>query len=85
MYLAGIPDHKDRIETFSMADSFQVIPGNDQNTSPINQKTAGSKVERTSKLMFYGSRRHLKSFQVTFCVDLFTRMSSHIPGEKSGI
>ena len=26
----------------------QVIPGNDQNTSPTNQKTAGSKLERTS-------------------------------------
>ena len=26
----------------------QAIPGNDQNASPINQKTAGSKLERTS-------------------------------------
>ena len=26
----------------------QVVPGNDQNTSPTNQKTAGSKLERTS-------------------------------------
>ena len=27
---------------------FQVIPGNDQNTPPTNQKTAGNKLERTS-------------------------------------
>ena len=38
---------------------FQVILGNDQNTSLTNQKTSGSKLERKSWLMFYGSRRHL--------------------------
>ena len=27
---------------------IQVIPGNDQNTSPTNQKTAESNLERTS-------------------------------------
>ena len=27
---------------------FQVILGNDQNTSPTNKKTAGSRLERTS-------------------------------------
>ena len=27
---------------------YQVIPGNDQNASPTNQKTAGSKLARTS-------------------------------------
>ena len=27
---------------------YQVIPGNDQNMSPTNQKTAESKLERTS-------------------------------------
>ena len=27
---------------------FQAIPGNDQNASPTNQKTAGRKLERTS-------------------------------------
>ena len=27
---------------------YQVIPGNDQNTSPTNQKTAGGYLERTS-------------------------------------
>ena len=27
---------------------LQVVPGNDQNTSPTNQKTAGSNLERTS-------------------------------------
>ena len=27
---------------------YQVIPGNDKNTSPTNQKTAGSELERTS-------------------------------------
>ena len=28
--------------------SFQAIPGNDQNASPTNQKTAGRKPDRTS-------------------------------------
>ena len=28
--------------------TFQAIPGNGQNASPTNQKTAGSKLERTS-------------------------------------
>ena len=28
--------------------AIQAIPGNDQNASPTNQKTAGSKLERTS-------------------------------------
>ena len=28
--------------------SYQVIHGNDQNTPPTNQKTAGSNLERTS-------------------------------------
>ena len=27
---------------------YQAIPGNDQNASPTNQKTAGSKLDRTS-------------------------------------
>ena len=31
-----------------LADHNQVIPGNDQNTSPTNQKTTGSKLGRTS-------------------------------------
>ena len=48
-----------------------MIPGNDQNMSPTNQKTAGSKLERTSELMFYGSRRHLKSFSGNFLMLLF--------------
>ena len=53
--------------------SDQVIPGNDQNMYPTNQKTPGSKLERTSYLMFYGSRRHLKSFSGNFFgVNLFT-------------
>ena len=65
---------------------IQVIPGNDQNTSPTNQKTAGSKLERTSQLMFNGCRRHLKSFSGNFLVLIFfTGTPSHIPGEKSGI
>ena len=29
-------------------ESFELIPGNDQNMSPTNQKTAGSNLERTS-------------------------------------
>ena len=45
-----------------------MIPGNDQNASPTNQKTAGSKLDRTSKLMFYGSWRHLESFSGVFLV-----------------
>ena len=32
----------------SLSLCYWVIPGNDQNTSPTNQKTAGSKLERTS-------------------------------------
>ena len=51
--------------------SDQVIPGNDQNMYPTSQKTAGSKLERTSYLMFYGSRRHLKSFSGNFLVLTF--------------
>ena len=30
------------------AGAYQVIPGNDQNTSLTNQKAAGSNLERTS-------------------------------------
>ena len=41
---------------------------NDQNASPTNQKTAGSKLERTSELMFYGSWRYLESFSGGFLV-----------------
>ena len=44
---------------------YQVISGNDQN-SPTNQWTFGSKLERTNKLTFCGSRRHLKSFPGSF-------------------
>ena len=51
--------------------TFQVIPGNDQNTTPTNQKTAGSNLERTSQLMFYGSRRHPKSFSGNFLMLIF--------------
>ena len=45
---------------------YQAVPGNDQNASPTNQETAGSKVDRTSQLMFYGSWRHLESFSGGF-------------------
>ena len=63
-----------------------MIYGNDQNASPTNQKTGGSKLERISQLMFYGSRRHLKSFSGNFFgVNLFTGMPSHMPSEKSAI
>ena len=48
--------------------TYQAIPGNDQNASPTNQKTAESKVERTTQLMFYGSWRHLESFTGGFLV-----------------
>ena len=47
---------------------FQVIPGNDQIASPTNQKTAGSKLDRTSQFMFYGSLRRLESFSGGFLV-----------------
>ena len=50
----------------------QVIPGNDQNMSPTNQKTAESKLEQTVIRQLFG-------------VNLFTGMPSYIPGEKSGI
>ena len=50
----------------------QMIPGNDQNTSPTNQRTAGSKLERTSKQMCYGFRRHFKSFSGNFLVLIFS-------------
>ena len=45
-----------------------MIPGNDQNSSPTNQKTSGSKLDRTSQLMFYCSWRHLESFSGGFLV-----------------
>ena len=65
---------------------YQVIPGNDQNASPTNQKTAGSTLKRTSQLIFYGSRRHLESFSGNFLVLIFLLgLPSHIPGEKSCI
>ena len=47
---------------------LQAIPGNDQNASPTNQKTAGRKLDRTSWLMFNGSWRHLESFSGGFLV-----------------
>ena len=46
--------------------TFQVIPGNDQNTIPTNHGATGSKLDRTSQLTFYGSRGHLKSFSGDF-------------------
>ena len=40
---------KDYVSFISGSSSInQVIPGNDQNTSPTNQKTDGSKLERAS-------------------------------------
>ena len=65
--------------------SFQAIPGNDQNASATNQKTAGSKLDRTSQLMFYGFWRHLESFSGSFLVRMFAGMSSQILSEKFGI
>ena len=66
--------------------SNQAIPGNDQNASPTNQKTAGSKLDRTSLLMFYGSWRQLESFfRWLFGANMFAGMSSQILGEKFGI
>ena len=47
---------------------YQAIPGSDQIASPTNQKTAGSKLERTGQLMFYGSWRHRESFSGGFLV-----------------
>ena len=43
--LSGPPSH---VFPVGHLITSQVIPGNDQNTSPTNQKTAGSKLERTS-------------------------------------
>ena len=56
------------IGSFHEVTLIQAIPGNDQNASPTNQKTARSKLERTSYLMFYGSWRHLESFSGNFLV-----------------
>ena len=60
---------------------------NDQNASPTNQKTAETKLDRTNKLMFYGSWRHLESFSGSFLVQIymFAGMSSQILGKKFGI
>ena len=54
-----------------------MISRNNQNTSPTNQKTAGSKLEQ--------SEASEKLFKQLFDVNRFTGMPSHIPGEKSGI
>ena len=43
-----------------------MIPGNDQNTIPINHGATGSKLDRTRQLTFYGSLGHLKSFSGDF-------------------
>ena len=59
--------------------NYQAIPGNDQNASPTNQKTPGSKLDRTS------SWRHLESFSGGFLVRMFAGMSSQILGEKFDI
>ena len=71
-----------------MVSHYQAIPGNDQNASPTNQKIAGSKLDRTSKLMFYGSWRHLESCSGSFFganMFVFAGMFSQILGEKFGI
>ena len=57
--------------------TYQAIHGNDQIASPTNQKTAGSELDRTSQLIFYGSLRHLESFSGGFlceyvCWDVFS-------------
>ena len=63
-----------------------MIPGNDQNTSPTNQKTAGSKLERTKLAhVLWLSEVSEKLFRYLFVVNLFTGMPSHIPSEKFGI
>ena len=49
---------------------FQVILWNDQNSIPTNQGTAGSKLERTSYLMFYGSQNYQESFSGSFLVSV---------------
>ena len=53
---------------------YQAIPGNDQNASPTNQKTAGSKLDRTCFMALAGI---WKAFQVVFlceyiCWDVFS-------------
>ena len=61
----------------------QVISGNDQNMSPTNQKTAGSKA-RTNKLadVLWLSEASEKLFRQLFGVNRLTGMSSHTPSEK---
>ena len=69
-----------------MIPSNQTIPGNDQNASPTNQKTAASELNWTSKLMFYGFRRHLESFSGGFFgANVFAGMFSQILSEKFDI
>ena len=58
-FKSGSCDEKHTSSDVELGPDFQVIPENDQNTSLTNQKTAGSKLERTSWLMFYGCLRHL--------------------------
>ena len=41
-------ENKDAYITKSQGNRIQAIPGNDQNASPTNQKTAGRKLDRTS-------------------------------------
>ena len=41
-------DHKHLSSIYIVWRAIQAIPGNDQNTSPTNQKTAGNKLDRTS-------------------------------------
>ena len=53
--------------------------------TPTNQKTAGSKLDRTNWLMFYGFWRHLESFLWFFVANMFAGKSSQILGEKFGI
>ena len=54
---------------------YQAIPGNDQNASPTNQKTAGNKLDRTDVLWLLEASGVL--FQVVFwckyvCWDVFS-------------
>ena len=52
---------------------YQAIPGNDQGASATNQKTAGSKLDRTSQLMFNlwlfkASGKLFRCFLVRICL-----------------
>ena len=69
----------------TLGSRVQVIPGNDQNTSPTNQKTARCKLEPDNLADVLWPSMASKQLFRYFDINLLTVMPSHIPSEKSGI